>query len=131
MLKKLANGEYSLKIIFWVFGLFGFFVFYVFTSITHAGVLRCICPMGQICSQNLIWFIASNFIGLMMRGTQSGVMLYLVSHILLSASFAVYMYLTLRGVWKAAATYEGSAFWKWSAKILLVLLAVLSFKSIF
>lgn len=131
MLKKLAAGELSLRLTFWVFGLLGFFIFFVFTSITHAGVLRMICPAGQVCSRNLIFFIMSNFINLLMRGTQSGVMLYLTMHLLFSASFIFYMYITLSGLWKSAASYEGKAFWAWSAKIILVCLALFSLKSIF
>lgn len=131
MLKKLANGELSLRLTFWIFGLLGFFVFFVLTGITHAGVLHHICPSGRACPRNLIFYIAANFINLLMRGTQSGVMLYLVFHILLSASFAVYMYITLRGLWKAAEAYEGSSFWKWSAKIILVCAALASLKSVF
>lgn len=131
MLKKLANGELSLRLTFWVFGLLGFFIFFIFTSITHAGVLRHICPMGQICSRNLILYIMANFINLLMRGTQSGVMFYLTAHILFSASFAVYMYITLRGLWKASESYDGKSFWAWSAKVILVCLAVVSLKSIF
>jgi hypothetical protein len=131
MLRKLAAGELSLRLTFWVFGLLGFFIFFVFTSITHAGVLRLICPSGQVCSKNLIFYIMANFINLMMRGTQSGVMLYLTMHLLLSASFIFYIYITLSGLWKAAADYEGKAFWAWSAKVILVCLALWSLKSIF
>lgn len=131
MLKKMANGELSLKLTFWVFGMLGFFVFFVLTGITHAGVLHHICPFGKTCPSNLISYIIMNFINLLMNGAQSGVLLYLVFHILLSASFAVYMYITLRGLWKAAAKFEGSAFWTWSAKIILVCAALASLKAIF
>ncbi|MBQ4400368.1 MAG: hypothetical protein II830_03635, partial [Alphaproteobacteria bacterium] len=68
----------------------------------------------------------SNFINLLMRGTQSGVMLYLTMHLLLSASFMFYIYIELSGLWKSAASYEGKAFWAWSAKIILVCLALFS-----
>lgn len=131
MLKKMVNGELSLRLTFWAFGLLGFFLFFIFTSITHAGVLRHICPMGQVCSRNVISYILSNFINLLMRGTQSGVLFYLTAHILLSASFVVYIYITLRGLWKASESYEGKSFWAWSAKIILVCAAVMSLKSIF
>lgn len=131
MLKKLATGELSLKLTFWVFGLLGFFVFFVLTSITHAGVSRMICSSGQTCSRNLIFYIGANFINLLIRGTQSGVMFYLTAHILLSASFMVYMFITLRGLWKSASSYEGSTFWAWCAKIILISISLLCMKSIF
>ena len=130
MLKKLAAGELSLKLTFWVFGVLGFFILFVITSISHAGLLKYICPIGQVCSSNVLFFVASNFINLLIRGSQSGVMLYLTSHILLSAGFIVYMYITLRGLWKTTATYEGNAFWPWCAKIILVCVAVMSLKAI-
>ena len=130
MLKKLAAGELSLKLTFWVFGLLGFFIFFIITSITHAGLLKYICPVGQVCSRNVLFFVASNFINLLMHGSQSGIMLYLTSHILLSAGFIVYMYITLRGLWKTAATYEGKALWVWCAKMILVCVAVLSLRAI-
>ncbi|MBQ8482277.1 MAG: hypothetical protein IJ532_07065 [Alphaproteobacteria bacterium] len=131
MLKKLANGELSLKLTFWVFGLLVYFIFFIFTSITHAGVLRYICPAGKTCSDNLIVYIFTHFIGLMMRGTQSGIMFYLIAHLLLSTSFIFYIYITLAGLWKSAASYEGAAFWAWSAKIIMVGIALASLKSIF
>ena len=131
MLKKLANGELSLKLTFWAFGLLGFFIFFILTSITHAGVLRHICPLGRACPHNLIFYIGANFINLLIKGSQSGIMLYLVFHILLSASFAIYVYITLRGLWKSAEAYEGSAFWKWSAKIILICMTLVCLKSIF
>lgn len=131
MLKKLANGELSLRLTFWVFGLLGYFVFLILTSITHAGVLHRICPVGQVCSHNVIFYIMKNFITLLMNGSQSGVMAYLVAHILFSASFMLYMYITLQGLWKSAASYEGAKFWAWCAKIILVCIALASLKSIF
>ena len=131
MLKKMVNGELSLKLTFWVFGLLVFFIFFVLTSITHAGVLHHICPSGRACPGNLIFYIGANFINLLMKGTQSGVMIYLVFHLLLRASFVVYMFIALGGLWKSAASYEGSAFWKWSAKIILVCVALASLRSIF
>lgn len=131
MLKKLASGELSLKLTFWVFGLLGFFIFFILTGITHAGVTHRICLVGKTCPHNLVFYIATHFIGLLMNGVQSGVMLYLVFHILLSASFAIYMYITLRGLWKSAESYEGSAFWAWCAKIILVSIALISLKSVF
>lgn len=130
MLKKLANGEYSLKVIFWLFGILGFLLFFLITSITHAGALKYICPAGNICSRTIILYILYNFINLMMRGTQTGIMSYLAFHLLCSASFVIYMYITLRGLWKSCASYEGAKFWEWGAKITLVLLALVSFKSI-
>lgn len=131
MLRKLANGELSLKLTFWVFGLLVYFIFFIFTSITHAGVLRYICHAGQTCSQNLILYILTHFINLMMSGTQSGIMFYLIAHLLLSTSFIFYIYITLAGLWKSAASYEGAAFWAWSAKIIMVCVAIASLKSIF
>ena len=124
MLKKLANGELSLKLTFWVFGLLGFFIFFIATYITRAG-------LAKYFSGSVISFVMSNFIKLLIAGTQSGVMFYLTAHVLLSASFAVYMYITLRGLWKSSENYEGKVFWPWMAKIILVCVAILSLISIF
>lgn len=129
MLKRLANGEYSLKTTFWMFGLLGFFIFNLFTNITHNGTLRAICPYGRVCSQNIVLYIFTNIVNLM-TGKSSGVMTYLVFHLIFSACFICYMIITVRGLWKSAAAYEGKQFWAVSAKFLIICLVLLSMRSI-
>ena len=130
MLKKLANGEYSLKNIFWIFGVFGFFIFFLLTSITHSSLLRFMCSGVRNCSGNVILYVLSNYVRLMTQGAQSGALLYISVHMILSACFVVYMYLVVRGLWKSAKNYEGGIFWSLMAKICLVCLALFCFKSI-
>lgn len=128
MFKKLVNGEYSLKILFWLFGVLGFSLFGLITQITHNGVLRLICPRGELCSVNLLFFTFSHIVTLL---TGNGhLTTSLIIHIFVSALFIIYMYLTLRGLFKCSASYEGKKFWPVCAKIILICLALISFKSI-
>lgn len=129
MLKKLASGEYSLKVCFWLFGVFGIFLFNIITAITHSGALREICPYGKLCATNLVWYILSNFAIIM---TRSGHLIAtLAPHLIASACFICYTIVLLRGTWKSAANYEGSKFWSFSAKWILVCWAIFSLKLIF
>jgi hypothetical protein len=130
MLKKLAGGEYSLKITFWAFGLLGFLLFNILTNITHSGVLRIICPYGRLCSVNIVLYIFNNSVRLM-TGSNDSVMTYLVCHLILAACFVCYMIVVLRGLWKSADAYEGKKFWPFCAKFLTVCLVLISLKSIF
>lgn len=130
MLKRLVNGEYSLKVVFWLFGVLGFALLFLASSITHSGLIKAVCMGQNNCSFNVVKYVLQNFIKLLIGGMQTGVMPYLVSHLIMSAVFVVYMYLVLRGLWKSAAGYEGSGFWKLSAKTILVVLAIMCFKSI-
>lgn len=130
MLKKLGAGEYSLKVIFWLFGLLGFSLFYLLTSITHNGVLRNICPYGRLCEKNIIIYTLSNFANIMLGRLKDSAQTYLVIHILLSALFVAYMIVVLRGLWKCCSSYDGSKFMCYAAKILLVCFMLYCFKSI-
>lgn len=129
MLKKLASGEYSLKVCFWLFGVFGIFLFNIITAITHNGALREICPYGKICTTNLVLYILSNFAIIM---TKSGHLIStLAPHLIASACFICYVIILLRGTWKSADKYEGSKFWAFSAKWTLVCWALFSLKLVF
>lgn len=127
MFKRLVAGEYSLKQIFWGFGVLGIFCFLIITGLTRSSFVHTICANNHACENiNVIWFILSNFIGLLLRG--GTVATHLVLHLITSAVFGAYMLMVLRGLWKSAAQYEGSKFWVWSAKILLLVLVALSIK---
>lgn len=128
MLKKLVNGEYSLKITFWIFGFLGFSLLGLITQITHNGVLRLICPGGKLCSTNLLVYTFSHIVSLL---TGNGrVLTNLIIHIFISALFLIYMYITLRGLFKCSASYEGKKIWPIFAKIALICLALIGLKSI-
>lgn len=129
MLKKLASGEYSLKVCFWLFGVFGIFLFNIITAITHSGALRAICPYGKICATNLVWYILSHFALIMTRGGH--LISTLAPHLIASGCFICYTIILLRGTWKSADNYEGSKFWAFSAKWILVCWALFSLKLIF
>lgn len=129
MLKKLANGEYSLQLIFWVFGVFGIFIFNIITTITHNGVLRAICPYGKICSHNVILYFWSHFALLMTSNGRQ--ILPLALHFIAGACFICYVIILLRGLWKKSETYEGSKFLMFCAKCLLLVWALFSLKLIF
>ena len=128
MFKKLGAGEYPLRTVFWLFGLVGFACFYIITNITHSGVLRMICPHGNLCSRNLVLYALTNFPKLMLGN--GSVLGYMVIHIILGAMFVTYMYIVVRSLWKCGATYEGSTFWVFCAKFILVCLLLLSVKSL-
>jgi len=128
MLKKLANGEYSLKITFWLFGFLGFSLFGLITQITHNGVLRLICPNGRLCPINLLLYTFSHIVTLL---TGNGrILTNLIVHIFISALFLIYMYITLRGLFKCSVSYEGKKIWPIFAKIILICLAIIGLKSI-
>lgn len=129
MLKRLASGEYSLKVCFWMFGVFGILLFNFITAITHSGALKAICPYGQLCSKNLILYILSNFALIMTRNGH--LIASLAPHLIASACFICYIIILLRGTWKSAGSYEGSAFWAFSAKWILVCWALFSLKLVF
>lgn len=130
MLKKLANGEYSLKQTFWLFGVFGILCFNLFANMTHNGVLRLICPYGKICSQSTIWFTLTNFANLLIGNLHNGIISALVIHFIFGAVFVAYIIITTRGLWKSASNYEGSKLWNYGAKVILIALILLSIKSI-
>lgn len=128
MLKKLVNGEYSLKITFWLFGFLGFSLFGLITQITHNGVLRLICPGGRLCPINLLFYTFSHLVTLL---TGNGrVLTNLIIHIFVSTLFLIYMYLTLRGLFKCSASYDGKKIWPIFAKIALICLSIIGLKSI-
>ena len=128
MLKKLVNGEYSLKVTFWLFGLLGFFLFNVVTNIIHNGILRLICANGVLCSKSVILFVLQHIFGIFIGG---GWILFNVGiYILVVAMFVIYIYLVLRGIWKSGAAYQGNVVWSVGAKIVLIVLAFISLKSI-
>ena len=129
MLKKLASGEYSLKVCFWLFGGLGIFLFNIITSITHSGALRAICPYGKVCAKNLVWYIVSNFALIMTR--HGHLITTLAPHLIASACFICYVIILLRGTWKSADSYEGPKFWAFAAKWILVCWALFSLKLIF
>ncbi|MBR3502239.1 MAG: hypothetical protein IKO06_04965 [Alphaproteobacteria bacterium] len=129
MLKKLASGEYSLKVCFWLFGGLGVLLFNIITAITHSGALKAICYYSTVCGMNIVLFVLSNFALLM---TGRGHLLYaLAPHFIASACFICYVLILIRGTWKSADKYEGSKFWAFSAKWLLVCWALFSLKLIF
>jgi len=130
MLKKLAAGEYSLKIIFWLFGLLGFLIFFLLASATHNGAVRAICPYGQLCPVNILWFTASHFLMVFVGRLSSNIVTYLIIHLFVSTLFVIYMYITVRGLWKCCESYKGAKFWAYGAKIILVGLMLFCFKSI-
>ena len=129
MLKKFANGEYSLKTTFWLFGVFGFFMFNIITRLTQASVLHYLCN-GQQCFRSIILFILRNFVNIMTGKINAQMQTALIIHIFVSAFFAVFMILLLRGIWKSGATYEGKKFWVWCAKLIVICFAFLCIKSI-
>ncbi len=128
MFKKLANGEYSLKITFWLFGVLGLFLLSIITNTTHNSVLRQICAGGTLCGKSVVLFTLSNIVSVFLGGgrllTGIGV------HILIVTIFSVYAYILLRGLWKCSASYEGPVFWSFTAKTVLITLILLSLKSI-
>lgn len=129
MLKKLAAGECSLKMTFWVFGLLGFFVFSLVTNITHSSLLRTICGYSRNCERSVVWFFFMHFIQIM-SSSNSAFRWCVIAHSFFGATFGAYMLLVLRGLWKCGEKYEGNAFWLFSAKFILVCLALLCLKSI-
>jgi hypothetical protein len=128
MLKKLANGEYSLKIIFWIFGVLGLFLFSLITNMTHNSVLRLICPRGIICGKSVVWYTLSNLFTVFLGGGR--LLTGIGIHILISTIFVVYAYILIRGLWKSAASYDGRPFWSICAKFILISLVLVSLKSI-
>lgn len=128
MFKKLANGEYSLKITFWLFGVLGLFLLNIITNMTHNSVLRMICAKGALCSQSVILYTLSHLVQIFLSGGR--LMTALGVHILLGAVFVVYTYILLRGLWKSSASYEGRAFWAVCAKLVLVVWVLIGLKSI-
>lgn len=128
MFKKLANGEYSLKITFWLFGVLGFFLLNIITNMTHNGVLRMICDKGALCIKSVILYALSHLIQIFLNGGRLLTMLGI--HVLISTIFVVYAYILLRGLWKSSASYEGHAFWPICAKLVLVCWTLIGLKSI-
>jgi len=129
MLKKLASGEYSLKVTFWLFGLCGMFVFQLLANMTHNGVLRTICSSGGVCVKSVILYIFFNFPLLLTGGGRVGLSAF-VPHLLVSSLFVSYMLILLSGLWKSSAAYEGNKFWVITAKIIVVFLVFLGLKVI-
>ncbi len=133
MWKKLAAGEYSLKMTFWVFGVLGFFLFMIITGITHSSFARMLCARAHsvnYCLEhlNVIKYIVTHFIGLLLGGGALATRLML--HLIASGCFGAYMIVVVRSLWKCAKEYKGSKFWIWSAKVLLLALCVLGLKVI-
>ena len=129
MFKKLVAGEYSLAKTFWLFGVVGFFVFMLITGITHSSFAHAVCGLARNsfrCMQNInvLYYIISHFINLLLRGGSIATLLML--HLIVSGCFGAYAIIVLRGLWKSAKTYEGASFWKWAAKIVMVGLVILA-----
>ncbi len=128
MFKKLANGEYSLKITFWLFGVLGLFLLNIITNMTHNSVLRMICAKGALCAQSVILYTLAHLLQIFLSGGR--LMTVLGIHVLISAVFVVYSYILLRGLWKSSASYEGHTFWPICAKLVLVCWTLIGLKSI-
>ena len=129
MLKKFANGEYSLKVTFWLFGILGFLLFNIITRLTRASVLHMMC-YGKICSHSIILFILTNFPNIMMGKMNTQMQTALIIHIFISAFFGVFMILLLRGIWKSGVNYSGAKFWVWCAKLIVVCLTIMGIQLI-
>jgi len=128
MLKKLVNGEYSLKITFWLFGVMGMFIFNILTNITHNSALHLVCKQNAYCPRSILLYTIKNMVTVFLNGDR-----FLTSvgiHILLSVIFGVYAYLLLQGLWKSSKSYQGSIFWSLCAKCVLIIWIIFSLKSI-
>ncbi|MBO6288939.1 MAG: hypothetical protein J6N45_01255 [Alphaproteobacteria bacterium] len=133
MFKKLVAGEYSLAKTFWLFGVVGFFVFMLITGITHSSFAHAVCGLARNSSRcvqniNVLYYIMSNFINLLLRGGSIATLLML--HLIASGCFGAYAIIVLRGLWKSAKSYEGSKVWAWLAKIGIVGLVLFSLRLI-
>lgn len=128
MIKKLINGEYSLKITFWLFGIIGIFIFNIITNISHNSALNIICKQNSYCPKSILLYTLKNMVFIFLKGDI--LITYIGIHFLFSIIFGVYCYLLLRGLWKSSASYEGSIFWSLCAKCILIVWIILSLKSI-
>lgn len=129
MLKKLASGEYSLKVTFWLFGLCGTFLFYLVVNMTHNGLLRMICSYGSVCVKSVLLYILFNF-PMLITGSNRISLSSFLPHLLIASLFVFYLLILIRGLWKSAAIYEGSKFWTVMAKMVVICLFVLGLKAI-
>lgn len=129
MLKKLVAGDYSLKLTFWIFGVLGFSLFYVIAGITRTSLVGAARISGTEIGV-VIKYILNRSVSLMLGNVSGNVMPYIVMHLITGAVFVVYMYLVLRGLWKSGDKYEGGKFWVWSAKAVLVAMALWYLKSV-
>ena len=128
MFKKLVAGEYSLPKTFWLFGVLGFLIFMIITGITHSSFAHSVCGLARNstrCIQNInvLYFIMSNFINLLLRG--GDIATYLVLHLIAGGCFGAYAIIVWRGLWKCVKEYKGSRLWVWLAKFGLAGLVIL------
>ncbi len=133
MLKKLIAGEYSLAKVFFGFGVLGFLLFILIVSITHGSFAQAVCAKARssgYCVQNLnvIYYIGSHFINLLIRGGRIATMLML--HLIVSGCFGAYMVIVLRGLYKTAKSYKGSGVWVWGATAGILILCLLGIRTI-
>lgn len=121
MYKKLLAGELSLGETFWKFGILGgmlgYFIIYI---------------LGSILSPQLhgysIYVYYTQYYNPLQGG--SDIVLSTICYLTCLTIFSVYIISVILGVWRSSAEYEGSAFLKYSARIVIVFLAYCFFRII-
>ena len=127
MLKKLAAGEYPLRTIFWGFGFIGFLFFNLVAVMTKSAAVHSVCGNAGRCASSFVLLVISSFVDLM---TRRGIPVAIALHFLVGACFVCYMILVIRGLMKSSKTYEGSPFWSFCAKVMMVFLILVNLKTI-
>lgn len=122
MLKKLIKGELSLGTAFWKFGVLGLilinFVVRVF-GIILAGRLKGVTILDYYTK----FFSVVNY-------DLTTLMMTLV-YLALISSLVSYCYIVVVGVWKSSAEYDKSIWLRFISRVLIIIFAIISIRSIF
>lgn len=122
MLTKLTNGEYGLGATFWKFGVLGtavfIFIIRVFGSLLskHIGNLR------------LVDFYTRYFSPFK---PDTMALLWTLCYLSSMGLFIGYMFMVIKGTWKAASAYERSSILRFLARMFILLIVLISVRIVF
>lgn len=107
MLKKLFNGEYSLRATFWKFGIFGMIILYY-------GYKMLKNLAGNNINGNNLLNIVRN---LNVNGFANLNAFWLITYCALAVFLVIYSYGIIKAVFKTSANYEKSVWLAWLARL--------------
>ncbi len=121
MLKKLFNGEYSLRATFWKFGIFGMVILY------YAYKMLKNLAGNNINGDNLLYIVRS----LSVEGFARINAFWLLAYCAITIFLIIYTFGIIKAVFKTAAAYEKSVWLAWLARLGILITVALTWYMIF
>lgn len=112
MLKKLFNGEFSLKATFWKYGIFGMVIlYYAFKMFKNlAGINGKGFNLSSILHNfSVSWLANLNAV-------------WIIAYLAISLFLIIYSFGIIKAVWRSSAVYDKSIWLVWLARIFILVI---------